>query len=129
MEAGNKKELEHAEQKGYDFCFEEQLASMQRIQGKLFQAGYDHGLDAILVPPTSSLRTAVSIPQGFKYASEGEDEVDDDVKSSMTGDLEGVQEPLAVGDIGVQVGGGVGGATVVDDVEDTVNHDPAIHVD
>lgn len=45
---------------------------MQKIQGKLFQAGYDHGLDATLIPSTSSLWTPVFIPPDFKCASEKE---------------------------------------------------------
>lgn len=57
--------LEEVEQKGYDYCFDEQLASVKKIQGRLFQASYDYDLDAALIPSTSSLRTLVSIPPDF----------------------------------------------------------------
>lgn len=65
-----KKDLKDAKQKGYEFYFEEQLASVQKIQGKLFQASYNHGLDAAIIPSASSLRTFISIPLDFKYVSE-----------------------------------------------------------
>ena len=35
------KEIDEAEQRGYDTCFDEQVAAVQQIQSRLYQAGYD----------------------------------------------------------------------------------------
>ena len=70
------KELDDAEQRGYDTCFDEQVAAVQQIQSRLYQAGYDFGLDQALIPSTSELRTSVEIPEDFQYEVEPSTEVE-----------------------------------------------------
>ncbi|KAM7482112.1 hypothetical protein LguiB_006695 [Lonicera macranthoides] len=64
-----KKELNTANG-GYDICFEESVAEVKAIKTKLYQAGYDRGLDAAQVPPMSDLRVPVIIPTDFQYVVE-----------------------------------------------------------
>ena len=76
LKSAKQKELDDAEQKGYDICFNEQLVAVQQIQSRLYQAGYDFGLDQALIPSTSELRTLVEIPEDFQYEVEPSTEVD-----------------------------------------------------
>ena len=70
LKSSKQKEIDDAEQRGYDLCFEEQVAAVKEIQGRLYQAGYDFGLDQSLIPSTSELRTSVNIPEDFQYVVE-----------------------------------------------------------
>lgn len=123
LKVNKKEELDKVEQRGSNLCFEGQIEAFKKIQGRLFQAGYDFGLNEVLIPPTSSLRVPISILGDFKYADDEEDDGDED--SSQTGG----QEALARSAAGAQGGGNAGGTTVANDVEDTADHDLFIHVD
>ena len=79
--------MDDAEQKGYDLCFDEQVAAVRGIQGRLFQAGYGFGLDQALIPSTSELRTYVAIPDDFQYEVE---QVHDETSQARDADDEGV---------------------------------------
>lgn len=81
-EASRKRDLEDANHRGYDLCFNGKFAEVTRIQGKLFQVGYDMGLDEALIPSTNSLRVPVSIHASFKY----NDEVEAEVEEAVEGD-------------------------------------------
>ena len=70
LKSSKQKELDDAEQRGYDLYFDEQVAAVKEIQGRLYQAGYDFGLDQALIPSTSELRTSVDIPEDFQYLLE-----------------------------------------------------------
>lgn len=102
---------------------------MQKTQARLFQAGYEHGQNVAFISSTSSLRIIFLIPSGFKYASEEEEEEGDDDESSKTGGQEDDRVPLVDDGAQDQFGGGTGGTTMVDGIEDTANNDLAIHVD
>lgn len=120
-EVKRKEELDEAEQRSYDFCFEEHVEAVKKIQGQLFQAGYDFGLNEAFIPSTSALGVPVSIPGEFKYMDEDEDEDEDeeedgDDESSQTGYQEGVRETLAGGAAVAQEGGNADGTTVANDV-------------
>ena len=76
LKAAKQKELDDAEQRGYDLCFEEQVSAVRDIQGRLFQAGYNLGLNQALIPSTSDLRILVDIPDDFQYVLEPITEVE-----------------------------------------------------
>jgi len=76
LKSSKQKELDDAEQRGYDACFDEQVDAVKKIQGRLYQAGYDFGLDQALIPSTSELRTSVEIPEDFQYEVEPITEVE-----------------------------------------------------
>lgn len=86
LKVNKKEELDKVEQRGSNLCFEGQIEAFKKIQGRLFQAGYDFGLNEVLIPPTSALRVPISILGDFKYADDEEDDGDED--SSQTGGQE-----------------------------------------
>lgn len=43
-----KDDLDAAKQKGCDYCLEEQTTAVVKIQGGLYQAGYERGLSSEL---------------------------------------------------------------------------------
>lgn len=122
-EKKKKQGLDEAEQRGYDLCFKEQLATIKQIQGNLYQASYDFGFDEALIPSSSALRVVVSIPPNFKYVEDPEikENGEGECKGSQAGDNRRKKAPAC--------GDNAGGATTEDDVEDTSNHDLTIHVD
>ena len=65
LKKNKKKELDYTEQRRYDIYFDEQVAAVRGIQGRLFQAGYDFGLDHALILSTNELRTSVDNHDDF----------------------------------------------------------------
>lgn len=92
LKAKKKEELDEAEQRGYDLYFEEQIEAVKKIQGRLFQAGCDFGLNKAIILSTSALMVLIFIHWDIKYVDEDKED-DGDVESSEAGDQEGKKRP------------------------------------
>ena len=90
LKTAKQKELDEVELRGYDFCFDEQVAAVKGIQGRLYQAAHDFGLDQALIPSTSELRTPVAIPNDFQYEVAEVEQVHDETSQARDVGDEGV---------------------------------------
>ncbi|KAM7510002.1 hypothetical protein LguiB_008877 [Lonicera macranthoides] len=94
---------------GYDLCFDESVAEVKAINTKLYQAGYDRGLDAAQFAVEAPAVEVAEVGQ----EAEGREVVE--VQSPV-----GQAAHSRVGD-GEQAGEG--------ELEDTGAHDPSIPLD